>query len=205
MKKDTDFVHVFVPGNEITLLLLHGTGGDESSLLSIGHELHPQAALLSVRGNVLESGMPRFFRRFSEGVFDEEDIRFRTKELGDFIKAASKEYNFDTKKLVAVGVSNGANIAAGIFFLEPDLLERAVLFRAMYPLDPIRKPDLSGKSILMAQGTHDHMISKEHAMKLAAVFKEYGADVDLRWIDSGHSLTQEDISHAKKWISKEFP
>src|SRR5213082_1077853 len=137
MRPQPDFIHEFVPGaSNRTLLLLHGTGGNERDLISLGRELDSSASLLSPRGKVLENGMPRFFRRLAEGVFDLEDLKYRTNELADFVTAAGKQYGFATDQLVAVGYSNGANIAASMLLLRPELLPTATLFRAMVPLHP---------------------------------------------------------------------
>src|SRR6187401_91570 len=144
MKLRPDFIHEFLPGNSSrTLLLLHGTGGNERDLISLGRELDPNAALLSPRGKVLENGMPRFFRRLAEGVFDLEDLKYRTNELADFVIAAAQHYGFASDNVVAVGYSNGANIAASILLLRPQVLSAAVLFRAMVPVIPDKLPDLS--------------------------------------------------------------
>src|ERR1700719_2478432 len=132
-----DFIHEFVPGNsDRTLLLLHGTGGNERDLIPLGQELDPNASLLSPRGKVLENGMPRFFRRLAEGVFDLEDLKKRTQELADFVVSAAEHYKIDNKQIVAVGYSNGANIAASMLLLRPEVLPAAILFRAMVPLIP---------------------------------------------------------------------
>ena len=140
MKERLGFMHNFAPGkSKITLLLLHGTGGDENSLIELGKELHPDAGLLSPRGKVLENGMPRYFKRFSEGIFDIEDLNFRTYELADFIKNASSEYKLDPKKIIAVGFSNGANISAAMLLLKPEVLLGAILFRATFPFKPKEK------------------------------------------------------------------
>ena len=137
MRSQPDFIHEFVPGkSERTLLLLHGTGGNEHDLIPVGREIDPNAALLSPRGKILENGMPRFFRRLAEGVFDIEDLKQRTNELADFIAAAAKQYNLVANQVVAVGYSNGANIAASMLLLRPEILHAAILFRAMVPLVP---------------------------------------------------------------------
>src|SRR5690348_13050494 len=152
---DLGFVHVFVPSEKLnspTLLLLHGTGGDERDLLPLGRELWPGAALLGIRGRVLENGMPRFFRRFAEGVFDVEDLKFRTEELAHFIDAASERYDFSKKGLIAVGYSNGANIAASLVLLHPHYLAVAVLFRAMMPFVPDLIRDFSHLSVFIGAG-----------------------------------------------------
>src|SRR5207237_6969726 len=151
-----DFMHEFIPGSSArTVLLLHGTGGNERDLIPLGHELDPNASLLSPRGKVLENGMPRFFRRLAEGVFDLEDLRKRTHELADFVLSAADYYKIDIKRIVAVGYSNGANIAAGILLLRPEMLSAAILFRAMVPLVPETKPNLSSKLIWFGAGSHD--------------------------------------------------
>src|ERR1041385_1808515 len=156
MKLRYDFIHEFVPGSSSrALLLLHGTGGNERDLIPLGRELDPNAALLSPRGKVLENGMPRFFRRLAEGVFDLEDLKFRTNELGDFVTAAAKHYGFALHNLVAVGYSNGANIAASMLLLRPKIMNAAILFRAMVPLIPDRLPDLSSVRIWIGAGDQD--------------------------------------------------
>ncbi|MDP9254855.1 MAG: alpha/beta hydrolase, partial [Verrucomicrobiota bacterium] len=144
MRPQPDFVHEFVSGtSERTLLLLHGTGGNEHDLIPLGRELDPAAALLSPRGKVLENGMPRFFRRLAEGVFDLEDLKKRTHELADFVVAETQHRKFAADQIVAVGYSNGANIAASMLLLRPEILRAAILFRAMVPLAPNNLPDLS--------------------------------------------------------------
>src|SRR5438128_2631452 len=141
-----NFTHRFVPARESpprrVLLLLHGTGGDENDMLPLGRELDPEAALLSPRGKILENGMPRFFRRLAEGVFDEADVIKRANELADFVGAAAARYEFDANQLIAVGYSNGANIAAAVLLLRPGTIISAVLFRAMVPLTPASEPNL---------------------------------------------------------------
>jgi phospholipase/carboxylesterase len=204
MRSDLGFVHRYLPGEDEsgpTLLLLHGTGGNEEDLIPLGQELAPGAAILSPRGKVLEFGAPRFFRRLAEGVFDLEDLIFRTHELAEFVEAASEEYGFDLSKLVAVGYSNGANIAASTILLHPGLLRAVVLFRAMVPFEPEETPDLSGMPVFMAAGRRDTMIPPDNAQRLAEILAEAGADVDLRWRDTGHPLTYEEVGEAKEWLS----
>ena len=199
------FVHRFFPGESgATLLLLHGTGGDENDLVPLGRELAPGAAILSPRGKVSEYGAARFFRRLAEGVFDHEDLIFRTHELADFIEATSEEYGFDLSKLVAVGYSNGANIAASLMLLHPGLLRAAVLFRAMVPFEPEDVPDLSGIPIFLAAGRMDRMIPPENTERLVEILREAGADLDLRWRNTGHALTYEEVAEAKEWLSGLF-
>src|SRR5207248_4811142 len=153
MKPQPDFIHEFVAGSSPrTLLLLHGTGGSERDLIPLGRELDPSASLLSPRGKVLENGMPRFFRRLAEGVFDLDDLKTRTQELAEFVAAAARHYEFDADEVVAVGYSNGANIAASILLLRPKVLRAAVLFRAMVPLLPKDLPDLSPVRVWVGAG-----------------------------------------------------
>lgn len=208
MSADLGFVHRFVPGEDEsgpTLLLLHGTGGNEEDLVPLGETLAPGAAFLSPRGKVSEYGAPRFFRRLAEGVFDHEDLVFRTHELAGFVEAASEEYGFDPSKVVAVGYSNGANVAASTILLHPGLLRAAVLFRAMVPFEPEVTPDLSGMPVLIAAGRMDRMIPPDNTQRLADILLEAGAEVDLRWRATGHPLTYEDVAEAKAWLSDVLP
>jgi phospholipase/carboxylesterase len=201
--KDLGFAHRFFPGEAgATLLLLHGTGGDEDDLVPLGRELAPEAAILSPRGKVSEYGAARFFRRLAEGVFDHEDLVSRTHELAGFLEAASEEYGFDLSKLVAVGYSNGANIAASLMLLYPGLLRAAVLFRAMVPFEPEETPDLSGMPVFLAAGRTDQMIPPENTGRLAEILREAGAELDLRWRVTGHALTYEEVAEAKEWLSE---
>jgi phospholipase/carboxylesterase len=208
MSVDLGFVHCYLPGeNESgpTLLLLHGTGGNEEDLIPLGQELAPGAAVLSPRGKVSEYGAPRFFRRLAEGVFDHEDLLFRTHELAEFVEAASEAYGLDPSKVVAVGYSNGANVAASMILLHPGLLRAAVLFRAMVPFEPDVTPDLSGMPVFLAAGRMDRMIPPDNTQRLADILDEAGADVDLRWRDTGHPLTYEEVGEAKEWLSEVLP
>jgi predicted esterase len=208
MSADLGFVHRYLPGEEEsspTLLLLHGTGGNEEDLIPLGQELAPGAAFLSPRGKVSEYGAPRFFRRLAEGVFDQEDLLLRTHELAEFVEVASAEYGIDRSKLVAVGYSNGANVAASTILLHPGLLKAAVLFRAMVPFEPDLTPDLSGMPVFLAAGRMDRMIPPDNTQRLADILDEAGADVDLRWRDTGHPLTYEEVGEAKEWLSEVLP
>jgi predicted esterase len=201
------FTHRYIPPlgrNDkpgLTLLLLHGTGGDEDDLLPLGRELEPNAGLLSPRGKILEGGrIPRFFRRLAEGVFDIEDLKFRTLELAGFVEKASRIYEFDARKVIAVGYSNGANIAASILLLKPQTLSGAILFRAMVPLVPDNLPDLSDKRIFMSSGLRDPIATRQEAERLSGLLKQAHAVVDLQWQNSGHELIQDDIHAAKQWF-----
>jgi len=200
------FIHKFLPaeGNSsITLIVLHGTGGDENDLIPLSKEINSQAAVLSPRGKVLEDGMPRFFRRLAEGVFDIEDLIFRTNELADFVSKASKHYGFDPKSIVALGYSNGANIAACTLLLRPETLKGAILFRAMIPLHPEKKPDLSGKSVFISAGRYDPIIPHSKTTDLVRLLENAGASVTMNWEDSTHALTQSEVEKAKVWLKKQ--
>jgi predicted esterase len=201
---DLGFVHVFEPASAPaapTLLLLHGTGGNEHDLVPVGRMLAPSAALLSPRGKVLERGMPRFFRRLSEGVFDEEDLKARTHELARFVAAAAQQYGFDASRVVAVGFSNGANIAASLLLLEPGALAGAVLFRAMVPLVPDPVAALPGTAVLLSNGRADSMVAAVETERLATLLRSAGADLTLAWQPGGHQLTQADIDGARDWLA----
>jgi predicted esterase len=200
------FAHRYVPAsdsNAPTLLLLHGTGGDEDSLLELGSALAPGAALLSPRGKVLEGSMPRFFRRKAEGVFDIEDLIFRTHELADWIDAASTEYAISPDSLIAVGYSNGANIAASLLLLRPDALKRAVLLRPMVPLQPDPTPDLTGARVLIEAGAFDTMVPLPQAERLASLLQGFGAQVTFHKQPASHGLVTADITAAQDWIKRQ--
>jgi phospholipase/carboxylesterase len=204
--RDLGFFHRFLPGESgVTLLLLHGTGGDENDLVPLGRELAPDAAILSPRGKVSEYGAARFFRRLAEGVFDHEDLVFRTHELAGFIDAAAEEYGLDLSRLVATGYSNGANIAASLMLLHPGLLRAAILLRAMVPFEPEEVPDLSGMPVFLAAGRRDRMIPPQNTERLAEILREARADLDLRWRNTGHPLTYEEVAEAKAWLSGTLP
>ena len=203
--RSSDNKRVYKPGLGITLLLLHGTGGNENDLLPLGRELDPTASLLSPRGKILEDGtIPRFFRRLAEGVFDVDDLKFRTRELADFVSAASAVYGFNPYNVIPVGYSNGANIAASILLLSPQTLSGAILFRAMVPLVPDRLPDLSNKHVFMSSGLRDPIITTQQSEYLFNLFKESNADVTLHWQNSGHELIENDIQSAKEWLKQHY-
>jgi phospholipase/carboxylesterase len=201
---DLGFIHRYIPATQPgkpPLLLLHGTGGDENDLIPLAVQLSPGSALLSPRGKVTENGMPRFFRRLAEGVFDLADLKVRTAELADFIAAARKIYDIDAP--VAVGFSNGANIAAALLLTRPQVLHGAVLLRAMLPFEPEPLPDLAGKPALLLSGSNDTMISAAGRERLAAVLQAAGADLVYKVLPTGHNLTQNDLNLAAQWL-KEF-
>ncbi len=182
-----------------TLLLLHGTGGDENDLLPLGRMIAPGAALLSVRGQVLENGMPRFFRRIAEGVFDQEDLARRTEELARFI-----ENKLNGNPPIALGFSNGANIAASLLLRYPETLAGAILMRAMVPFIPQQVPDLKGKRVLILSGRQDPIVPLDQPPTLADLFRSGGADVTLDWAGAGHNLTQGEVTRAREWLKEHF-
>jgi len=194
--------HIFNKGQDSkkpTLLLLHGTGGDELDMLPIAERIDPTAPVLSVRGNVLENGMPRFFRRISEGVFDEEDLIFRTKQLNEFLDEAAEQYNFDRNNIIAIGYSNGANIAASLLFHYQNALKGAILHHPMIPRRGIKLPDLSGKSVFIAAGTNDPICAPEESTGLQSLLESANASVELYWGNKGHRLSVEEVDAASQW------
>jgi phospholipase/carboxylesterase len=198
------YIHRFEPGGDPTLppvLLLHGTGGDETDLLPLGREIAPGAALISARGNVLEGGMPRFFRRYREGVFDEADVRRRAKELAQFVAEARRAYGVAAP--MALGYSNGANIAAALLLLHPDVLIGAILLRAMAPLADPPEPDLSGVPVLILSGSDDPIVPLASAERLAGALAAAGARVEREVLPASHGLTQADIARAKAFFRRE--
>jgi predicted esterase len=199
------FTHRFLPAPSIatapTLLVLHGTGGDESDLVGLGQTMLPGANILSPRGKVLENGMPRFFRRLAEGVFDIEDLKLRTHELADFVGAAAAQYGFDPARVFAAGYSNGANIAASTLLLRPGTLAGAVLLRPMVPLVPDPLPDLAGVPVLIAAGELDPIATMAQTRALADLLKRSGAEVQLFDQPTSHGLTQADVETARDWLA----
>jgi phospholipase/carboxylesterase len=200
-ERDLGFIHRFVPGTEATtLLLLHGTGGDENDLLPLGRAVAPAANLLSPRGKVVESGMPRFFRRLAMGVFDVDDLKKRTQELADFVEAAVEAYGMARDRVVALGYSNGANIAASMLLLRPGLLRAAALLHAMVPFELAELPDLSSTGVLLTAGRRDQMVPTEQTEVLAEMLRRAGAAVSMEWQDGGHELAPSEVERVKSWL-----
>jgi phospholipase/carboxylesterase len=200
---ELSFIHRYVPATEPgrrPLLLLHGTGGNEDDLLPLGRLLAPGSALLSPRGKVLENGMPRFFRRLAEGVFDEGDLRRRANELADFIAEAQNSYKLVAP--IAVGFSNGANIATALLQFRPEALAGAALLRAMIPLRDPPTVELTGKSVLILSGASDPIVPLDNAKRLASMLSDAGAIVQHRVLPAGHALTQADLGFTKDWIDQ---
>ncbi len=203
------FDHRYIRGTgaarALTLLLLHGTGGDGDSLLQLGDTLRPGSTLLSPTGNVRENGMPRFFRRLAEGVFDHDDLMARTDELARFIADAANAYQLDPARVVAVGFSNGANIAASLLLKHPDVLAGAVLFRPMVPFVPETLPLAPPKPVFVATGMHDPIIPEANADQLVHLLRDIGSDVTVHLEAAGHELTMGDVRAAREWIGRYFP
>jgi predicted esterase len=203
MRPEPDFIHEFVPGtSNRTLLLLHGTGGNEHDLIPLGRALDSKAALLSPRGKVLENGVPRYFRRLAEGIFDLEDLKRRANELADFVAAATKHYKLVADQVVAVGYSNGANIAASVLLLRPEILRAAILFRAMVPLVPEELPDLSSVRVWIGAGNQDPIVPTSETQRLVELLRRAGADVTIRFANGSHGLTNADVETARRWMEE---
>jgi len=199
-----DRPHVWLPGEGAPLLLLHGTGGDEHDLLPLRDHLAPGAPTLSVRGTVLENGMPRFFRRLEEGVFDEADMEARADELGDFLAAAEAEYAVAPGTWTAVGFSNGANIASALLFRRPGALAAAVLLAAMVPWrDGPPAADLAGTRVLLSNGERDPMATADHTTRLTDQLRSAGADLSLAPHAGGHGIDQALLPRISRWVAGE--
>lgn len=197
--------HLFEKGNkEITFLLLHGTGGTERDLIGLAKEIDPEANILSVRGQVTEQGMPRFFRRIAEGVFDMEDLRFRTDELLAFMKESAVQYGFDLHKVVAIGYSNGANIAGNLLFRHQGSLAGAILHHPMVPDREASIPSLADVRVWIGAGTNDAMCPPQESEELEQLLSGAGASVQVEWFDYGHQLTMPEVQAAKAWYEAVF-
>lgn len=202
------YVHRYSPPSDSDrriLLLLHGTGGDENDLLPLAEMLAPTAGVLSPRGDVLEHGAPRFFRRLAEGVFDLDDLRLRTSQLASFLGEAAATYGFDARQVVAVGFSNGANIAASLLLAGTGALRAAILFRPMLPFEPESPADLTGTGVYVAGGRSDPIVAPEQTQRLVETLAAYGAEVTVAWSDGGHGLTRADVAGAEQWLAATLP
>ena len=205
MTEDLGFIHRFVPADDQasveTLLVLHGTGGNENDLVGIGQVIAPGAAILSPRGKVLENGAPRFFKRLAEGVFDPKEVRSRAEELARFIRAAIMKYGLDATRIYALGYSNGANIASTVMFIQPDLLQGAVLFRPMLVYEPEEQGDLSGASVFISAGRMDPIVPVKSVERLVELFESAHAEVTLKWQSAGHNLVPSEVREASDWLA----
>lgn len=199
------FVHRFEPATIAiapALLLLHGAGGDETTLLPLGRAIAPGAALLSPRGQVLEHGMASFFRRLEKGVVDQEDLNSRTSDLARFVTAASETYSISMERFVAVGVSNGASMAASLLVRYPETSAGAILMRGMAPFLPDPIPDLERKPVLLLGGFDDPIVQTDEAEELANLFRSANSDVTVHWEKAGHLLAQGDVLMAFDWLRR---
>ena len=205
MTEDLGFIHRFLPAedsaNGETLVVLHGTGGDENDLIGIGQAIAPGAAILSPRGNVLENGAPRFFRRLAEGVFDPTEVRSRAEELARFIRAAVITYRLDPTRVFALGYSNGANVASTVMFVEPGIVQSAILFRPMLVYEPTEKKDLSGSAVFISAGRMDPIVPTASVDRLVKLFELAHAEVTLKWQLVGHNLVPSEVSEAADWLA----
>ena len=205
MTGDLGFIHRFVPAEDKTsaemLVVLHGTGGDENDLIGIGQAIAPGAAILSPRGNVLENGAPRFFKRLAEGVFDPEEVRSRGEELARFIRAAISTYALNPARIFALGYSNGANVASTVMFIEPGLLQGAILFRPMLVFEPDERPNLSGAGVFVSAGRMDPIVAVKSVERLVELFEASRAEVTLKWQLAGHNLLPSEVREAADWLA----
>ena len=201
--------HVFEPGTDPSappLLLLHGTGGSETDLLRLGRAISPGSALLSPRGDVSEGGALRFFARLGEGVFDPAEITRRTHALADFVVGAAKHYTLDLQRLLAVGFSNGANIAATLHLLRPETVGGGVLLRPMVVLEQSAAPgSLAGRRVLICHGNMDPLVPSDDPARLAALLRAGGADVKIETLPASHALTPQDVAAAQAWLAAHRP
>lgn len=205
MTDDLGFIHRFVPAedpaSEETLIVLHGTGGDENALVGIGQTIAPGAGILSPRGNVLENGAPRFFKRLAEGVFDPKEVRWRAEELARFIRAAIVKYGLDSTRVYALGYSNGANVASTVMLIDPRLIQGAILLRPMLVYEPEEKSDLSGASIFISAGRMDPIVPISSVERLVQLFESRHADIVLKWQLTGHNLVPSEVREAADWLA----
>jgi len=205
MTDDLGFIHRFVPAEDSssgeTLVVLHGTGGDENDLIGIGQAIAPGTAIVSPRGNVLEAGAPRFFKRLAEGVFDPKEVRSRAEELARFIRAAVVTYRLDPTRVFALGYSNGANIASTVMLVEPGILQGAILFRPMLVYEPSEKTDLTGSAVFISAGRMDPIVPTASVERLAELFESAHAEVTLKWQLTGHNLVPSEVREAAEWLA----
>ena len=204
-RAQSEFIHAYIPAanpkETRTLLMLHGTGGNEQDLIPLGQTILPGAAILSPRGRISEGGMPRFFRRFGEGVFDLDNLRAEADALVEFLKESAERYGFDPAQVIAAGFSNGANMAHSLLLLHPEVLSQVVAIRAMTTFPDVKAQGLEGKRVFISSGQHDPIVPNEDVEQLASQLREGGADVTHHWVDTGHNLTRGEIEEITTWLS----
>ncbi|WP_199431425.1 alpha/beta hydrolase [Qaidamihabitans albus] len=183
------------------LLLLHGTGGGPDDLLGLGKELSPASPMLAPAGPVSEGGAARWFRRLAEGVFDVEDVVYRAGQLAEFLVEARERYDLAGRRTVAVGFSNGANIAAAVLLLRPDVLTEAALFAAMLPVPDPPVHDLSGTRVFLSNGKRDPMAPLDSTERLIALLRERSAEVSTHRHDGGHQISVDGFEAARTWLA----
>lgn len=196
------FIHIYnepLMGNSTIFLLLHGTGGDENDLIQLAKMIDPQAGILSLRGNIDENGMNRFFERKAMGVLDEDSLKKETVKLNEFLDAAASEYNFKKEQLVVLGYSNGANIAASLLFHYKDTLYQGMLLHPMVPLRSVELPDLSKQRLFIGAGENDPICPIEETKELEKLLSDAGASITMYWGNNGHSLSQNELNAASMW------
>lgn len=196
-----NFIYNEGKAGEPVIVLLHGTGADENNLIPVSDALAPDATVLSIRGNVSENGMNRYFKRHGEGHYDVEDLNKRGKELYDFIEQKAEEYNFALEDVIMFGFSNGSNIGINMLLLEKAKFNKAMLFAPMYPVEIEAGPDLSDAKILLSMGENDPIVPKEESDRVIEIFKSRGAKVDQVWVNS-HEINEKNLITAKQWLNK---
>lgn len=196
-----NFIYNEGKAGEPVIVLLHGTGADENNLIPVSDALAPDATVLSIRGNVSENGMNRYFKRHGEGHYDVEDLNKRGKELYDFIEQKAEEYNFALEDVIMFGFSNGSNIGINMLLLEKAKFNKAMLFAPMYPVEIEAGPDLSDAKILLSMGENDPIVPKEESDRVIEIFKSRGAKVDQVWVNS-HEINEKNLIAAKQWLNK---
>lgn len=207
MQEHLTYIHQYEPSegaqSNTTLLLLHGTGGNENALRDLGRMILPEAGQLRPRGNVMENGMARFFRRFGEGLLDIDDLRKRAGDLTQFLQQASALYRFDGQRVYGVGFSNGANIAASMVLLYPHVFQAAVLLHPMFAFEPEPLPDLAELPIFIGAGRADPLVPSEQTEQLADLLQRCGAKVNTFWHSGGHTVSGEEVKAIKSWLEKQ--
>lgn len=197
-------LHIFKEGKKGSpvFVVLHGTGGTEHDLIPLAEMLNDDYSILSIRGNVQEGGMNRYFKRHGEGQYDMEDLEFRGKELFDFIKESAEKYDFKTEDAIPIGFSNGSNIAINMMLRDEADFKKALLFAPLYPVElSDNNKDLSGVKVFLSLGKGDPIVPEAESEKVVEIYKERGAEVEYSWVN-GHSLPQEVAVEAREWLNQ---